>query len=168
MWNASFQHFSTVHIYKIIDGSHDTCFPKGRAYHKKLSWVRTPDLLWGFFLLIKMLCFCFLHLNLTITVPCFFRWWHAGRSSGFTSWSVGHDALQMPLSRLSTIDAGTGLIFKNSQRWYWALLTVFLSNWAILSLNKWLQSLLTVSSEERISISLIYEYRWYNIKIKLN
>ena len=121
----------------------------------KLSWVRTSDILQKFFLLIRMLCFCFLHLNVTITMSFFFKWWHAWRSSGFTSWPVRVSALQMLFSRTSSpIDAGTGFIYSDLWRRYWILLTMFLSNWTILSLNKRLQFLLTVSSEERISYCL--------------
>ena len=42
-----------------------------KSLPEKFSWVRTSDLLWRFFLLIRMLRFCFLHLNLTITVSFF-------------------------------------------------------------------------------------------------
>ena len=161
-------------------------------------------------MLIRMLRFCFLHLNLVITVSFFFKRWHASRSSRFTSWLVRDNALQMLLSRTSsTIVARTGFISSDSRQWYWALLTAF-SNWTIFSLSNQLQFLLTVNSEERISYCLrkslkwlvrsdsledmpstltrssinfsderfsswllvqtimIYEYRWYNIKIKLN
>ena len=52
------------------------------------------------------------------------------------------------------IDPGTGFISSDSRRWYWALLTAFLSNWTILSVSKRLQFLLTVSSELRISYRL--------------
>ena len=84
----------------------------------------------------------------------FFKQWHAWRSSGFTSWLVRDNALQMQFSRISPIDAGTGFISSDSQRWHWALLTAFLSNRTILSVSKWLQFLLTVSSESRISYRL--------------
>ena len=47
------------------------------------------------------------------------------------------------------------IIISSDSCWqYCALLTAFLSNWTILSLSKWLQFLLTVSSEERISSCL--------------
>ena len=49
---------------------------------------------------------------------------------------------------------GTGFISSASRRWYWALLTAFLSNWRIFSLNKPLQFLVIDSSEERISYRL--------------
>ena len=82
----------------------------------------------------------------------FFKWWHAWRSSGFSSWPIRDNALQTLLSITSSlIDAGTVFI---SRLWYWALVTAFLSNWTILSLNKHLQFLLTVSSEEIISYRL--------------
>ena len=123
-----------------------------KSLPEKFSWVRTSDLLRKFFLLIRMLRFCFLHLNLTITVSFFFKRWHGWRSSGFTSWPVRDNALQTLFSRTSSlIDAGTGFISSDSRRWYWALLTAFLSNWTILSVSKRLQFLLTVSSELRIS-----------------
>ena len=84
----------------------------------------------------------------------FFKRWHAWRSSVFTSWLVTDNALQtlFPIT-LSLIEAGTGFISSGS-RWYWALLTVFLSNWTILSVCKRLQFLRTVSSELRISYRL--------------
>ena len=82
----------------------------------------------------------------------FFKWWHAWRSSGFSSLPIRDNALQTLLSKTSSpIDAGTVFI---SRLWYWALVTAFLSNWTILSLNKRLQFLLTVSSEEIISYRL--------------
>ena len=82
----------------------------------------------------------------------FFKWWHAWRSSGFSSWPIRDNALQTLLSITSSpIDAGTVFI---SRLWYWAQVTTFLSNWTILSLNKHLQFLLTVSSEEIISYRL--------------
>ena len=98
--------------------------------------------------------FCFVHL--TTTVSFFFKGWHAWISSGFTSWLVRGNALQMLFSRTSspTTDAGTGFISSDSQQWYWALLTAFLSKWTILSVSKQLQFLLTVSSELRISYRL--------------
>ena len=121
-----------------------------KSLPEKLSWVRTSDLLQRFFLY-----FCFLHLNLAITKSLFFRQWHALRSSGFTSWLVRDNALQMLFSRTSSpVDVGTGFISSDSQWWYWALLTAFLSNWTILSVRKRLQFLLTVSSELRISYCL--------------
>ena len=55
--------------------------------------------------------------------------------------------LQCPL----LIDVGTGFNNSDSWRWYWALLTAFLSNWTIFSVNRQLQFLVTTSSEERIS-----------------
>ena len=118
---------------------------------EECSRVGTSDLLRRFFLLIRMLRFCFLHLNLTITVSFFFKRWHGWRSSGFTSWPVRDNALQTLFSRTSSlIDAGTGFISSDSRRWYWALLTAFVSKWTILSVSKRLQFLLTVSSELRI------------------
>ena len=76
-------------------------------------WFITED-----FLLIRMLCFCFLHLNIMMRVFFFFQWWHAWRSSGFTSWPVRDNALLMLLSKTSPIVAGTEFISSNSQQWY--------------------------------------------------
>ena len=126
---------------------------KMKSLPEKLSWVRPSDFLWRFFPLIRMLCLCFLHLNSIMTVFFFFKWWHAWRSSGFTSWLVRDNALQTLLSRTSPIVAETGFISSDSRRWYWALLMEFLSNWTILSLSNWLQFLLTVSSEEGFHIA---------------
>ena len=91
----------------------------------------------------------------------FFKWWHAWRSSGFSSLPIRDNALQTLLSITSSlIDAGTVFI---SRLWYWALVTAFLSNWTILSLNKHLQFLLTVSSEEIISYRLKnYRNDWWD------
>ena len=126
-----------------------------KSLPEKLSWVRTSDLLRRFFPLIRTLCFCFLHLNSTITVSFFFKRWHAWRSSGFTSWPVRDNALQTLFSRTSSAkDAGTGFIFSDSRRWYWPLLMAFLSNWTILSVSKRLQFLQAVSPELRISYRL--------------
>ena len=145
------------------------------------------------------------------SVLFFCKRWHAWRLLGFTLCPVMDNTLQTLFSRMSSpIETGTWFISSNSQWWYWALLTAFLSNWTILSVCKWLEFLLTVSSELRISyylrkslkwlvrsdsledmsstlISLsinssferfsswllvrtiiIYEYRWYKIKIRLN
>ena len=125
------------------------------------SWVRTSNLIQRFFLLIRMLLFCFLSLNLTITHSFFFKRWHAWRSSGFTLWPVRDNALQTPFSRTSSlIDAGTGFISSDTRRWYWALLTAFLSSWIIPSVSKWLQYLLTASSELRISYCLRKSSKW--------
>ena len=44
---------------------------KTKSLPEKFSSVRTSDLIRRFFLLIRMLRFCFLHLNLTITVSFF-------------------------------------------------------------------------------------------------
>ena len=126
-----------------------------KSLPEKLSWMRPSDLLRRFFLLIRMLRLCFLHLNLIMTVSFFFKRWHAWRSSGFTSWPVIDNALQTLLSRTSSpIVARPGLISCDSRRWYWTLLTVLLSKWTILSLSNRLQFLLTVSSQERISYRL--------------
>ena len=96
----------------------------------------------------------FLSLKLTITVSYFFKWWHAWRSLGLPSWTVRESALQMLLSKISLlIDIRIGL-FSSDSRWYSSLLTVFLSNLTIVSLNKLLQFLVTNSSEERISYLL--------------
>ena len=66
--------FSTVYLYKIIDGSRDTCSPlsETKSLPAKLSWVRTSDLLRRFFLLITMPRFFFLHLNLNHKIPIVF------------------------------------------------------------------------------------------------
>ena len=122
-----------------------------KSLPEKFSWVRTSDLLWRFFLLIRMLRFCFLHLNLTITVSFFSN----GDMLEDLQASFRDNALQTLFSRTSLpIDAGTGFISCDSRWWYWALLTAFLSNWTILSVSKRLQFLLTVSSELRISYHL--------------
>ena len=123
---------------------------------EKLNWGRTSGTLWRFFLFIIMLRFCFQRLSLAITVPFFFKLWHAWRSSDFTSWPVRDNAWQTLVSRISSpIDTETGLIPSDSWWWYWALLVAFLSNKTILSLGKRSHShfLLTVSSEKRFYIA---------------
>ena len=80
-----------------------------KSLPEKSSWLRTSDLLQRFFLLIRMLRFCFLHLNLTITMSFFFKRWHAWKSSGLISWPLRDNALQTLLSRTSSlIDEITG------------------------------------------------------------
>ena len=117
-----------------------------RSLRKKLSWLTISNLLQRFFLLIKMLCFCFLYLNLTIIVSFFFKWWHVWKSL------VSLNTLEMLFSRTSSpVDVGMGFISSNSWGWNCAVLTRFLSNWTIFSLSRQLQFLLTDSSEERIS-----------------
>ena len=109
-----------------------------------------------FFLPIRMFRFCFLDLNFTMTISFFLRRWQAWRSSGITSWPVRERALQTLTSSSSLlIDAGTWFISIDSHRWYWALLTAFLSNWMIYSLSSRLQFFETASSEDRISNLLV-------------
>ena len=114
---------------------------------RKLSYVRTSDLLRMFFLLIRMLHFCFLHLHLT--TMCHFS------SNGdmivdhsFTSWPVRYIAFQMLPSRTSAIEVGTGFISSNLWQWYCTLLTTFLSSRTILSVNKQLQFILSQKTIE--------------------
>ena len=126
---------------------------KTKSLPEKFSWVRTY--IW---FITEVLPFA---KDATFLLPTskfsyysvlFFKRWHAWRSLGFTSWPVRDNVLQTLFSRTSSpIDAGTGFISSDSRRWYWALLTAFLSNWTILSVSKRLQFLLTVSSELRIS-----------------
>ena len=113
-----------------------------KSLPEKLSCVRRSDLLRRFSLLMRRLRFCSLHLNLTVAASFFFKRWHAWRLSDFTSWSVRghHHQLRQEQGLCPVI-----------LRWYWALLTAFLSNWAILSVNNWLLFLITDSSEKRIS-----------------
>ena len=130
---------------------------------EKLSWARPSDLLWWFFLLIRMLCLCFLHLNLIITV-LFLQTVTCLKIIRFHL--VRDNALQTLLSRTSSsIEAGTGFISSDLRRWYCALLTAFLSNWTILSFSKGLKFFWPlalkkvfhiVSGNHRNNISLIY------------
>ena len=126
-----------------------------KSLPEKLSWVRPSDLLQRFLLLIRMLCLCFLDLNLTMTVSFFLKWWQTWRLSGLTSWLASDNALQTVLwGTSSPIEAGTGFISRDSWQWYCTLLAALLSSWTILSSNKRLQLLLAVISEERISYQL--------------
>ena len=136
------------------------CRKRNEEPTRKVKLSENIWLLQRLFLFVRMLRFCFLQLNLTISV-LFLQQWHAQRSSGFTSWLVSKNVLQMLLSRTSLpIVAGTGFISSDSWPWYWALLAAFLSNWTILSLSNWLQFLLTVSPEERISYYLRKSLKW--------
>ena len=78
-------------------------FSEMKSLPEKSSWLRTSDLLRRFFLLIRMLSFCFLHLNLTITMSFSFKRWHAWKSSGLISWPLSDNALQTLLSRTSSL-----------------------------------------------------------------
>ena len=136
------------------------CRKRNEEPTRKVKLSENIWLLQRLFLFVRMLRFCFLQLNLTISV-LFLQQWHARRSSGFTSWLVSKNVLQMLLSRTSLpLVAGTGFISNDSWPWYWALLAAFLSNWTILSLSNWLQFLLTVSPEERISYYLRKSSKW--------
>ena len=91
----------------------------------------------------------------------FFKRWHAWRSFGLNSWLVRESALQMLLSGTSLlIDIETAFSSSDSQRWCCALLNMFLSNWAILSLNKQLQFLVTASSKEGSSYLFNKSSKW--------
>ena len=91
----------------------------------------------------------------------FFKRWHAWRSFGLNSWLVRESALQMLLSGTSLLtDIGTVFSSSDSRRWCCVLLNMFLSNWAILSLNKQLQFLVTASSKEGISYLLNKSSKW--------
>ena len=96
------------------------------------SWLRFSDLFQRFFLSIRIFRFYFLDLNFTISF--FFRRCHAWRSSGINLWPFRERALQTLSSSSSLlIDARTGFISIDSHRWYWGLLTAFLSSWMIRS-----------------------------------
>ena len=125
---------------------------RNQKHTRKLKLTGNIEFITRFFLLIRILCFCFLHLNLTFTVLFFFRRWRAWRSSGFTSWPVRDIALQKLLSKTSPIQAGTEFTSRDSWGWYLSLLTAFLSKSAILSLNNHLQFLLTVRIWRKIFI----------------
>ena len=110
---------------------------KMKSLPANFSSLRFSELLRRFFVSIRIFCFSFIDLNFPIAVSLFFRKWHAWRSSGITSGPVRQRALKtLCSSSFLLIDAGTGFISIDSRRWYWALLTAFLSSWMILSLRR--------------------------------
>ena len=121
--------FSWRHLYAILWFSWHMLSDM-KSLPENLSWRRSSDLFRRFFRLISTLCLCFLHLNFTITDSFFFERWQACKWFGLTSCPVKESALQMfSSSSSSLIDGGTGFTSTNSCRWYWALVTAFLSNW---------------------------------------
>ena len=123
-----------------------------KSWSENFSWRRSSDLFRRFFLLTSTLRLSFLHLNFTIIDSFFFRRWQACKLSGLTSCPVRESALQMfSSSSSSLIDAGTGFISIDSRRWYWALVTAFLSKWTTLSVSNLLQFLKMDKSDETTS-----------------
>ena len=134
-----------------------------KSLPENFSWPRCSDLFRGFFLLTRTLRLIFQHLNFTITDSFFFRRWQACKSSDLTSCPVRESALQMfSSSSSSLIDGGTGFISTNSRRWYWALVTAFLSNWTTLLVCNLLQFFVMTKSEETTSnlLKKIIELIW--------
>ena len=81
-----------------------------KSFPENVSWRRSSDFFWRFFLLTNTLFLSFLHLNFTITNSFFLRWWQACKLSGLTLCLVRESALQMfGSSSSSLIDGGTGL-----------------------------------------------------------
>ena len=89
---------------------------------------------------------------MTITDSFFFKRWWACKSFGLTSCPVKEIAFQMFSSSSSLlIDGGTGFTSTDSRRWYWALVTAFLSSWTTLSVSNLLQFLVMAKSDETTS-----------------
>ena len=123
-----------------------------KSLPENFKCCRSSDLFGRFFLLTSTLYLSFLHLNFTITDSFFFIWWQAYKLSGLTSCMVRESVLQMfNLSSSSLIDGGTGFTSTDSCQWYWALITVFFSNWTTLLVSNQLQFLVTTKSDETSS-----------------
>ena len=134
------------------DDFHGICSLIGRAYQKTLSQRSFSDLFRIYSLLFNALQLAFLRLNFTITNYFFFKRWQACKSPGLTLCLVKENALQIfSLSFPSLIDGEVGFTSTDSRRWYWALVTAFLSDWTILSISNLLQFFVIATSDERIS-----------------
>ena len=107
------------------------------------------------------------YLTLSQLQSPFFRWWHAWKSSEVTTWSVRKEAMQIFSSSSSLlIDAGAGFTSIDSPRWYWILLTAFLSSWIIRLLRRRLQFFEKANSEDRISNLLVKSSNRLDFKIE--
>ena len=123
-----------------------------KSLSENFSWHRSSDLFWRFFWLNSTFRLSFLHLNFAITNSFFFKWWQACKSFGLTLCPVKESASQMfSLSSSSLIDGGIGFTSTDSRRWYWALVTAFLSSWTTLSVSNLLQFLIMAKSDETTS-----------------
>ena len=126
-----------------------------KSQPEKFSWTRTSDLLQRFFLLLRMLGFCFLHLNLS---QCPF----SKNGDMLEDHQVSpHDRLgamlcKTLLSRISLpIDEGKRIYLQ----WFTAMILSIVNKVPLqlnnfFSLKKWLKFLLEVNSAERISYRL--------------
>ena len=123
-----------------------------KSLPENFSRCRSSDLFKRIFRLISTFCLSFLHLNFTITDSFFFKRWRACKLFGLTSCPVKESDLQMfSSSSSSLIDEGIGFTSTDSRRWYWALVTAFLSNWTTFSVSNLLQFLVIAKSDETTS-----------------
>ena len=124
-----------------------------KSLPENFSWRRSLDLFQRFFRLASTFCLSFLlHLNFKITDSFFFKRWQACKSFGLPSCWVKKSASQMfSSSSSSLIDGGIGFTSTDSRRWYWALVTAFLSSWITLSVGNLMQFLVMSKSDETTS-----------------
>ena len=126
-----------------------------KSLPENFSWRRSSDLFRRFFRLTSTFCLSFLHLILTITDFFFFKRWQTCKSFGLISCPVKESASQMfSWSSSSLIDGGIGFTSTDSRRWYWALVTVFLSSWTTLPVSNLFQFLVMAKSDETTSYLL--------------
>ena len=144
------------------DGFHGTCCPIWRAYQKSLACVDLQIYFGNFFRWTSTFCLSFLHLNFTITDSFFFKQRQACKLFALTSCLVKESDLQMfSSSPSSLIDGGTGFTSIDSHRWYWTLVTAFLSNWTTLLVSNLLQFLVMAKSDETTSNLLKKSSNWF-------
>ena len=144
------------------DGFHGTCSPIWRAYQKSLACIDLQIYFRDFFWLTSTFCLSFLHLNFTITDSFFFKQWQACKLFALTWCLVKESDLQMfSSSPSSLIDGGTGFTSTDSHRWYWTLVTAFLSNWTTLLVSNLLQFLVMAKSDEITSNLLKKSSNWF-------
>ena len=126
--------------------------PDMKSLPENFSRHRSSDLFQRFFRLTSTFCLSFIHLHFTITDSFFFKWWQTCKSFGLTSCPVKESASQMfSSSSSSLIDGGIGFTSTDSHRWYWALVTAFLSSWITLSVSNLLQFFVMAKSDETTS-----------------
>ena len=105
-------HFLFDDICKLTDYFRVTCFHLW-IISPKILIVLAQDFFCKVLRLERAWCFCFLHLNLTISWS-FFIWWQACRSSGFADIPVSDNAWHKDCSKtLLAISDDTGLILKS-------------------------------------------------------
>ena len=116
-------------------------FSKLKSLPENFTWVRTFDLLWSFFLSVRILHFYFLQLNLTTRASFLKDGSSLERRLVWTCDQLERERERERKSDLQTysssslIDAVTQHNFTELQQLYCALFTTFHNNWNILPLN---------------------------------